>query len=301
MLHPDPAEFFAYLTAVRGYSVHTVAGYRRQLEQAAQALAGRGQTQWAAVQPRELEQLLLDWRRGGASYATIAQRIAALRAWYQYLLDQGQVTTNPAQLVQAPKQGKRLPRNLDVDATFHLLDFPVTDGLSLRDRAMFELFYSSGIRLSELVALNVEDIQPSCELRVTGKGGKTRIVPYGRMAADWLRQWQQERRDWSGADSPALFLSQRGRRISARSVQLRLKKYGLTQGISDNVHPHKLRHSFATHMLESSGDLRAVQELLGHANLSSTQVYTHLDFRHLSQVYDAAHPRARRSGADDED
>jgi len=198
--------------------------------------------------------------------------------------------------VSAPKIPKRLPKNLDVDSISHLLDLPTDDDLAIRDAAMMELLYASGIRLAELVSLDRDDIDHRMmQLRVTGKGSKTRIVPFGRCAEKALKKWLSVRQSWLNEKPElALFVSKRLQRISPRTVQQRLNYWGKQQGVVGDLHPHKLRHSFASHMLESSGDLRAVQEMLGHANLSTTQVYTHLDFKRLASVYDSAHPRARK-------
>ncbi|EGN74265.1 tyrosine recombinase XerC [Idiomarina sp. A28L] len=295
MLANDVRRFIEYLSDVRGYAAHSVASYQRQLTQVVKALTKLEITDWRQVDVAVVENLVMQWRREGAGSSTLHQRLAALRTLFDYLVSRGELEANPAKVVKAPKAPKRLPKNLDIDSILQLLEFPAEEPLALRDRAMFELLYSSGLRLAELVSLNVADIQPDRELRVTGKGSKTRIVPYGKEAARWLTQWLQERSSWPGSDQPALFLSKQQRRLTPRSVQLRLKKWGVEQGLFDNLHPHKLRHSFATHMLEASSDLRAVQEMLGHANLSTTQIYTHLDFQRLADVYDAAHPRAKRT------
>ena len=294
MLAAVSKRFLQYLQEVRGYSPHSVASYRRQLDAAIVALQALGVDQWQEVDVATVEQLLMGWRHAGSGNSSLHQRLSALRTFFAYLVAQGELSANPAKAVKAPKAAKRLPKNLDIDAIIQLLEIAPDNPLALRDRAMFELLYSSGLRLAELVALDVQDIQADRELRVTGKGNKTRIVPYGKEAAKWLNLWLTERNNWLGRDQKALFLSNQQRRISARSVQLRLKKWGVQQGLFDNLHPHKLRHSFATHMLEASSDLRAVQEMLGHANLSTTQIYTHLDFQRLAQVYDAAHPRAKK-------
>ncbi|RUO23840.1 tyrosine recombinase XerC [Aliidiomarina minuta] len=286
--------FINYLAGSRGYSLHTQSSYRRQLELISAALAEQQLSEWKDLKPKTVEALMISWRRQQVGLPSIKQRLAALRSFCDYLLQRHILTSNPARLVQAPKSARTLPKNMDVDAVSYLLDEEPADGMALRDRCMFELIYSCGLRLAELVGLNIQDIGGSRELRITGKGGRTRIVPYGKEAAKWLKLWIKERSNWPGAHLEALFLSQHGRRLSPRSVQLRLKKWGLQRGVFDNLHPHKLRHSFASHVLESSGDLRAVQELLGHANLSTTQIYTHLDFQHLAKVYDNAHPRAKK-------
>lgn len=294
MLQPQREQFIDYLQGVRGYSPHTLSSYQRHLAVISDHLQQQGLTAWSQLSARAVESMLISWRRQQVGLPTINQRLAALRSFADYLVERGDLTANPARLVQAPRQPRRLPGNLDVDGVAHLLDAEPDDPLTLRDRCMFELIYGSGLRVSELVSLNIDDISAAGELRVTGKGQRTRIVPYGREARVWLERWQQERANWAGATQAALFLNRRGGRLTTRSVQQRLKQWALQRGVHDRVHPHKLRHSFASHMLESSGDLRAVQELLGHANLSTTQIYTHLDFQHLAKVYDGAHPRAKK-------
>lgn len=294
MLTARVEAFLYYIHHVRGYSEHSLSGYQRQLIQITKDLSQQGLTTWQVLTTKEVENLVILWRQKKVGLATIQQRLSALRTFCDYLLREKEIPSNPARAVKAPKQPKRLPKNLDVDQVNQLLSREPQNALELRDRALFELFYSSGLRLAELAQLNVADIQPSRELRVLGKGNKTRIVPVGRVAYQWLTRWIAERSQWSGAQQAALFLSQQQKRMSVRSIQLRLKQWGLAQGIADTVHPHKLRHSFATHMLESSQDLRAVQELLGHANLSTTQIYTQVDFAHLAKVYDDAHPRAKK-------
>ena len=290
-------EFIDYLHSAKGYADTTCQGYRRHLLAVANQLHEQGLTAWPKLHSKAIESLLVSWRRNNLGLPTIQQRLAALRSFADYLLRQGLLTSNPAKLVQAPKTPRRLPQNLDVDGVAHLLNDAPIDALSSRDRAMFELIYSSGLRVSEVVAVNLADLNPTRELRVVGKGNKTRIVPYGREAQRWIEHWLKHRQQWLSTAqqaTDAAFINQRGGRLTTRSVQLRLKQWAQRRGLPDRVHPHKLRHSFASHMLESSGDLRAVQELLGHANLSTTQVYTHLDFQHLATVYDGAHPRARK-------
>lgn len=293
-LGQEVEKFLTHLRDVRGYAALSLSSYERQLTFICRQLEEAGIKTWAQLTVAAVENLLLHWRRAGAGASSVNQRLAALRSFCDFLVQQGQLQANPAKVVKAPKAAKRLPKNLDIDAVIQLLEIDPTDELAIRDRAMFELLYSSGLRLAELVSLNVADIQPDRELRVTGKGSKTRIVPYGKEAAQWLERWLQVRQTWAGAAQSALFLSKQQRRLSDRSVQQRLKKWGIQQGLFENIHPHKLRHSFATHMLETSQDLRAVQEMLGHANLSTTQIYTHLDFQRLAAVYDSAHPRAKR-------
>jgi len=218
-----------------------------------------------------------------------------LRSFYQFLIRKHQLKNNPAIDIRAPKTARTLPDTLDADTLTQLLEIPGDSILAIRDRAIMELFYSSGLRLSELVNLDTCDIDLNENiLRATGKGNKTRILPIGRKAAEALNNWLQQRVILAKVEEQALFVSQRGSRISTRSVQQRLNYWRKKQGLEQHIHPHKLRHSFASHILESSGDLRAVQELLGHADISTTQIYTHLDFQHLAKVYDKAHPRARK-------
>lgn len=226
--------------------------------------------------------------------------LSAIRSFYRYLLREQRVQHNPAEGMPAPKTEKRLPDTLGVDQLAAALDAPDPLAsskplLASRDKAMVELFYSSGLRLAELCNLSLTDIDLSEKLiRVTGKGSKTRVVPVGVQAVRSIRQWLDHRRSIDTADTVELFVSSQGRRLSERSIQQRIRSWGQRLGLQLPLHPHMLRHSFASHMLESSGDLRAVQELLGHADISTTQVYTHLDFQHLSRVYDKAHPRARK-------
>ena len=287
--------YLDYLEQVRGYAAHSVSSYRRQLTLICEQLQAQGLSDWSELTAAQIERLVLLWRREGTGVSSIQQRLSALRSFCEDLLRLGQLKSNPAKQVRAPKAGKRLPRNLDVDSMMRLLDIPANDPLAVRDRAIFELFYGSGLRLSELASLNLSDIHRDQELRVVGKGSKTRVVPVGRIAYEAIQAWLKCRAEWPGAaEHNALFLSKQQKRLSARSIQQRLRHWAQLQGIPDNVHPHKLRHSFATHVLESSRDLRAVQELLGHANLSTTQIYTQVDFEHLSKVYDDAHPRAKK-------
>lgn len=233
----------------------------------------------------------------GLAGRSLARRLSAWRGFYNYLARDHGHTCNPCAGLRAPKSPKTLPHALSPDEAAKLLDFPAGDLMALRDKAMFELFYSSGLRLAELTGLKPGDISfPDGTVRVTGKGGKTRVVPVGAQATQALRAWMKQRETLLRPGETALFLSQHGKGISPRSVGQRLKTRALQQGISANVHPHMLRHSFASHLLQSSGDLRAVQEMLGHASISTTQAYTHLDFQHLAKVYDAAHPRAKKKG-----
>lgn len=287
-------QFIRYLQVDAGYSKHTVSSYRLQLEAVALALPP-AITEWSELTERQLQAQLAQVR-DTLKPRSISLRIAALRGLYRYLQQQHLCEHNPADYLKAPKASKLLPKNLDVDQMTRLLDMESDDDtLRARDAAMLELFYSSGLRLDELVSANVQDIQwHDALIRVRGKGNKERILPIGRMARQALSHWLTLRPALVADDGDALFLSIQKRRISHRQVRQRVGLWAQKQGLDQHVHPHMLRHSFASHVLESSGDLRAVQELLGHANLSTTQVYTHLDFQHLTKVYDAAHPRAKK-------
>ena len=289
-------EFIDVLRHQRNYAEHTVNSYRRNLDMAANYLVDSGLSQWSSVKPAHIRQLLYVCHERQLKPRSIALLLSCLRSFYKFLMQNGGADSTPMTGISAPKFDKPLPKSLDVDQVGHLLDIEPTDDLAIRDRAMMELMYSSGLRLDELVSANVGDIDRSQrEIRVTGKGSKQRLLPIGREAVKWLNKWLVVRPAFIGDDPDALFLSKLKRRISHRHVRTRMKEWGVKQHLDDSVHPHKLRHSFATHVLESSSDLRAVQELLGHANLSTTQVYTHLDFQHLANVYDAAHPRARKT------
>ncbi|ABM01450.1 tyrosine recombinase XerC [Shewanella amazonensis] len=285
--------FTRYLATERQLSPMTVRNYRFELERADTLL---GQRSWQQLSRQDLSGLMARLHRQGLSPRSLSLTASALKQFGQFLLKEGLIDTNPAATLSAPKQSKTLPKNLDPDSVNHLLDIPPEDGLALRDKAIMELFYSCGLRLAELAALDVKDLdRESREVRVIGKGSKERILPVGSVALAAIGDWLKVRNQMPCQDD-ALFVSSRGSRLSHRSIQARMEKWAQIQGLSVGVHPHKLRHSFATHMLESSGDLRAVQELLGHANLATTQIYTSLDFQHLAKVYDGAHPRARKKG-----
>ena len=284
------------LRGERGLAELTLKNYDRLITADLSELEQQTITDPKQLRVPVIERLLVGWRRSGLGERSIALKLSAWRTFCQFLVESDALDDNPAASISAPKIPKRLPKNLDVDSISHLLDLPHDDEIAIRDAAMMELLYASGIRLAELVSLNRDDIDHRMmQLRVTGKGSKTRIVPFGRCAEKALKQWLKVRQSWL-VDKPelALFISKRLQRISPRTVQQRLNHWGQQQGIVGDLHPHKLRHSFASHMLEASGDLRAVQEMLGHANLSTTQVYTHLDFQRLASVYDNAHPRARK-------
>jgi integrase/recombinase XerC len=254
-----------------------------------------GIADWKALDSQHVRMFAAAEFRRGQSPRTIQRRLSALRSFCNFLLRESQLKSNPASEVQAPKARKRLPETVDADQMARLLAFRTDDELSVRDKAIMELFYSSGLRLSELVDLNLPDLDlRDRTVRVTGKGNKTRMVPVGRFAVEALSAWLKERSAFAPAGEQAIFLSRRGGRLLQRAIQRRIELWARQQGLAVHMHPHMFRHSFATHLLESSQDLRAVQELLGHANISTTQVYTHLDFQHLAKIYDQAHPRARR-------
>jgi integrase/recombinase XerC len=288
-------DFFRSLASERRLSPHTLTNYRRDLARLsafcnAQAVAG-----WRALDAASARAFAAQLHRQGLNGRSIARLLSAARSFYRFLVREGLAASSPFTGITAPKTGKRLPVALSVEQAGRLMEIPAGETLSARDRAVLELFYSSGLRLAELVVLDIQDVDlRDGSVTVTGKGARTRIVPVGRKARAALTDWLQERANRAHPGEAALFLGKTGRRLGARAVQQRLRYWAQRQGLGVPVHPHMLRHSFATHMLESSSDLRAVQELLGHANLSTTQVYTHLDYQHLARVYDAAHPRARR-------
>jgi integrase/recombinase XerC len=290
--------FLRHLRTERQVSSHTISAYRQDLHSLLAHSERRRLKSWSALGNAGIRAFAAAEHAGGLSPRSIQRRLSAARTFFGYLQREGACTINPADDVRAPKAKKRLPGTLDTDQMARLLAFRAEDSLSVRDKAVMELFYSSGLRLSELVGLDMGDIDIADRtVRVLGKGAKTRIVPIGRYAIAALKAWMPERAKIRGAKPArdlALFLSRDGRRLTVRAVQLRVGEWARRQGISMHVHPHMFRHSFATHLLESSGNLRGVQELLGHADIGTTQIYTHLDFQHLAKVYDAAHPRARR-------
>ena len=254
--------------------------------------ADKGHGDIAALHAEQLRAFAADEHRRAQSPKSIQRRLSACRSFYAWLLKHGRIAANPAAAIRAPKAPRKLPQVLDPDEAKALVEVPTDAPLGLRDRALLELFYSSGLRLSELCALRWRDLALADGLvTVTGKGRKTRVVPVGSHARDALQAWREESKP--AADAP-VFPGRAGAPINPRTVQLRLRALAMQQGLFKRVHPHLLRHSFASHVLESSGDLRGVQELLGHADIATTQIYTHLDFQHLAKVYDAAHPRARR-------
>lgn len=293
-LWPLADDFLRYLKVERQLSIHTQKSYLRQLSALILIADKTALSDWRNLDAAGVRTLLTQSKRAGLNSASLALRMSALRSFLDWLVHRGVLRANPAKGITTPKSGRRLPKNIDVDEVDKLLDIDSNDPLAIRDRAMLELMYGAGLRLSELVGLDCRRINlASGEVWVLGKGSKERKLPIGRMAIEWIERWLPMR-DLFEPEDDALFITKNGNRISARNVQKRFEQWGIKQGVSSHIHPHKLRHSFATHMLESSGDLRAVQELLGHANLSTTQIYTHLDFQHLANVYDSAHPRAKR-------
>ncbi len=287
--------YLGHLENERRLSPHTLAAYRHDLQDLLGFCGSEGIERWAQLDLHHLRAYVASRHRSGLSGRSLQRVLSAVRGLYHYLLREGWVEDNPAVGVRAPKSPRRLPATLDVDQVGQLLDLHPGEPLDRRDHAMMELLYSSGLRLSELVRLDLAHLDlADGTVRVTGKGAKVRLVPVGRKARAALELWIRVRSDMARAGTQALFLSRNGRRIGPRAVQLRLRRWAIRQGLGTNLHPHRLRHSFASHLLESSGDLRAVQELLGHANISTTQIYTHLDFQHLAVVYDQAHPRAKK-------
>ena len=286
--------FLRYLKVERQLSPLTLLNYGRQLTAIIDLASEMKLSTWQQCDAAAVRSITVRSRKAGLGPSSLALRLSALRSFFDWCVSQGQLKANPAKGISTPKAGRHLPKNIDVDDVSRLLDIDINDPLAVRDRAMLEVMYGAGLRLSELVNMDWRHIDLATgEVWVMGKGSKERRVPVGKSAVTWIEHWL-DLRELFGPDDDALFLSKQGKRISARNVQKRFSEWGIKQGLNSHVHPHKLRHSFATHMLESSGDLRGVQELLGHANLSTTQIYTHLDFQHLASVYDAAHPRAKR-------
>lgn len=289
--------FLDDLKITRQLSPHTLSNYQRDLNKFAHYCGQQKIETVEQVRNGDVRQWVAQMHRQGLGGKSLQRALSALRSFYKFSNHSG-TKHNPALGVQAPKSSKTLPKALDADTMQRLLSLEGDDWLTIRDQAILELFYSSGLRLSELVNLNLcnLDLRDST-VTVTGKGNKTRQLPIGSYAIKALSNWLKQRniaQSENNKKNDAVFITQKGNRLGQRAVQARLKKYSVQQGLGQNVHPHMLRHSFASHMLESSGDLRAVQELLGHANISTTQVYTHLDFQHLAKVYDKAHPRAQR-------
>lgn len=282
----------AWLRNEKQYSALTAENYSRDLKHLFELASG---TPLDNLKVHHIRRFIAQLHSKGLGGRSLARMLSAWRGFFTYLMRDHGLTDNPCVGLRAPKSPKTLPYALSPDEATRMVNFPADTPEAIRDKAIFELFYSSGLRLAELVNLDPPQLDLNTgEVRVTGKGSKTRIVPLGQFAITALQAWLAVRDQLAHADETALFVGQRGQRISPRVVQLRMKQWGIKQGLTSNVHPHLLRHSFATHVLQSSGDLRAVQEMLGHASISTTQVYTHLDFQYLSKIYDAAHPRAKK-------
>ena len=290
--HPLVRGYLEHLAHERRLSAHTTAGYTRDL---AALLELAGTTPLARLQVLEIRRFIARLHGRGLDGRTLARMLSAWRGFFNYLVRDHGYAHNPALGVRAPKSAKTLPQALSPDEAARLMEIRETTALALRDKAILELFYSSGLRLSELTGLALDGINLNdATVRVTGKGAKTRIIPVGAHAVAAIKAWLPQRSAMVSGEETALFVGRDGRRMGPRAVQARIGQWARKLGLSGKVHPHVLRHSFASHVLQSSGDLRAVQEMLGHASISTTQVYTHLDFQHLAKAYDAAHPRARR-------
>jgi integrase/recombinase XerC len=295
MLDRQPIDTFLDALSARRYSSLTLRHYRRDLDRFFDDCRAQAITDWRLLDEHRIRTFIARCHNAGVGGRSLQRQLSALRSLFKFMLDQGLMATNPAAAVKAPKSGRKLPAVLDVDQMHQLLAIDGDDALAVRDRALMELVYSSGLRLAEVAGLESDAIDSGDRtVRVTGKGGKTRLVPVGHAALEAIAAWQRRRAELAAADEAALFVSRRGRRLSHRAIQARLAEWARRQGLANHLHPHMLRHSFASHVLESSGDLRAVQEMLGHADIATTQIYTHVDFQQLASVYDRAHPRARR-------
>lgn len=299
MYHQERAEFIEFLRSEKQLSVHTQTNYERDLQKFAESCKTYSLTQLADIRTQHIRQMVAQLHRQGLGGKSLSRWLSAMRSFFAFAIRKGWAKNNPADAIQAPKSPKKLPKTLDVDQTAQFVSVEGDSVLALRDRALLELIYSSGLRLAEVVGLNLTDVDlKEGMVTVLGKGNKTRILPIGSHAIASLQSWLSQRKNLlKDSAEQAIFISQKGTRITHRAVQLRMQQLSVRQGMDTPVHPHMLRHSFASHMLESSGDLRLVQEMLGHANISTTQIYTHLDFQHLAKVYDNAHPRAQRKKA----
>lgn len=286
--------YLSYLENEKRYSLHTCSAYRRDLKEFHRFITSLNIECWTAVNVHHSRQYAAHLHQNQQSPKSIQRKLSSVRSYFRFLMRDNVLDENPLEGVITPKVEKHLPKVLDVDQVQQLFSQSESTPILLRDMAILELLYGSGLRLAELISTNIRDFDLSDKsLRVTGKGGKTRLLPLGRMALLALKKWLPVRKDWLKDEEMAMFITQKGRRISPRSVQARLQFWGKKQGLNTGLNPHRLRHSFASHLLESSGDIRSVQELLGHANLSTTQIYTQLDYQHLARVYDQAHPRAK--------
>ncbi|MDB2544331.1 tyrosine recombinase XerC [Woeseiaceae bacterium] len=287
-------KFIEHIKYEKILSPHTCKNYSRDLNIFLVYCLNNKLQSWHIIDAEHIRAFSASQYRKGLNPKSIQRNLSSIRSFFRYLIRENEIKNNPAQSIRSPKIGKRLPENLDADSMSKLLDIKDTGFIADRDKAILELLYSSGLRLAELINLNITDIDlADATVNVLGKGNKERIIPIGRYALASLQKWLNTKKNIKTIDYDALFISKRGSRISPRSVQSRLNYWAKRQGITTKVYPHLLRHSFASHLLESSHDLRGVQELLGHANISTTQIYTHLDFQHLAQIYDETHPRAR--------
>ena len=296
---PDDAQLasFAQHIANRNLSPLTTKSYLRDLSRLQLLLHDQAIAALKDIDTQHIRNALATLHKSGLSNASLQRWLSSARAFFRYALQNEWLSHNPADGLQAPKKAKKLPKLMDADQAIQLVSIEGDDWHTLRDRALLELFYSSGLRLAEIANTNIADLHfGEATVTVTGKGEKTRLIPVGSCALEAIERWLNVRDERALDNEKALFVSQRGKRISHRAIQQRVKLIAQQQGIGQPIHPHMLRHSFASHLLESSGDLRGVQELLGHANLSTTQVYTHLDFQHLAKTYDSAHPRAHSRG-----
>jgi len=291
------------LTTVRQLSLHTINNYRRDLQAFIDFCHKRDIEHCQTITPQHVRHFISERHSKQISGKTLQRNLSSLRGLFAFFIKEDQLEQNPANQINAPKTERRLPHVLDVDQTFKLIDIDDTDLLGIRDKAILELFYSSGLRLSELVSLDINDVDKQDRtITALGKNNKERVVLVGSHAIKALQRWLDARHALlKQHDTNALFLSKNGTRLKQRSIQQRLAQWGIKQGIDRPVHPHMLRHCFASHLLESSGDIRSIQELLGHADIATTQIYTHLDFQHLASVYDKAHPRARNKTSQDID
>ena len=286
-------KFLQYLETERRYSKHTVLNYAKYINDLATFSSSQKISLWSDIKPHHIRSYASQIFIDGLGARSIQRKLSAIRSFMNYLVRENFLKTNPADGVKTPKAPQKLPGVLDVDQINQLLNISQADPISLRDKAIMELLYSSGLRLSELVSLNPIDLNiQDMSLTVIGKGNKKRMLPIGSKAIQAIQEWIKVRSQLAAPEEEALFVGNRGNRLSRRSVQSRINHWAKKNGLQQTVYPHLLRHSFATHLLEASGDLRAVQELLGHKDISTTQVYTHLDFQHLSETYDKAHPRS---------
>jgi integrase/recombinase XerC len=289
------AGFRRHLALERRLSAHTDTNYARDLAALVKYCDRHHLQDWAALDSQHVRSFAAHAHAAGLAPRSIQRRLSAVRSFCNYLIRERALAGNPAYEIRAPKGARRLPHTLDADQMAQLLNVPPGDALLARDHGLLELLYSSGLRLAELVGLDLEDLDlKDRTVRVLGKGRKSRIIPVGKKAVQALERWLRERPALAKPAETAVFIGRNGRRLGARAVQLRVAAWARRRGLGVPVHPHLFRHSFASHLLESSGELRGVQELLGHADISTTQIYTHLDFQHLARIYDRTHPRARR-------